>query len=410
MQAIPLDPTGADVHDEIDRLREHGPVVLVETGGVEAWAVTDPKLLREVATDPRISKNAATHWPAFQQGRVSTDWPLLPWVVGASMLNAYGDTHRRLRKVAAPAFTHRRIRAMREGIEQKTRARLDELAARPADEPVDLREAYAFAVPIDVICELLDVPDEMLDDLRRCSDAVFDTTLSQQEAMAHLAEMTRISEAIIADRREHPGDDFVSTVIAARDADEPRLSEVELGATLRLMVIAGHETTGNLLDHAIHLMLTHPDQLAAVRDGTVTWDDVIEEALRLEPPIMHVPLRFAVEDIDLGGVRIEKGHPILASFGAAGRDPQTQEDPAVFDPSRPSKEHLSFGHGVHYCLGAPLARLEARIALPALFERFPDLRLADTDLTPSTGFIANGHQALPALLGAAVQTHRVGAS
>ena len=208
---------------------------------------------------------------------------------------------------------------------------------------------------------------------------------------------------LVAAKRESPGDDLTSGLIAARDEDDTRLSEQELLDTLVLMISAGHETTVNLLDQAIHALLTHPEQLAHVRAGRATWDDVIEETLRNQAPVASLPLRYAVEDLDLaefGGpeVVIAKGDPILAAYAAAGRDPERHgKDADVFDVTRADKEHLAFGHGVHYCLGAPLGRMEARIALPALFERFPSLELAATDeeLGSVESFISNGHRRLP---------------
>lgn len=176
---------------------------------------------------------------------------------------------------------------------------------------------------------------------------------------------------LVAIRREHPGDDMTSVLIAERDEDGSQLTDKELCDTLMLVINAGHETTVNLLDQAIVALLTHPEQRAAVTDGTVSWENVVEEALRYESPVAHLPLRYAVEDIDVGGVHIAKGEAILASYAAAGRDPKVHGDNAgVFDVTRANKDHIAFGHGVHHCIGAPLARLEALIALPAIFRRF----------------------------------------
>jgi cytochrome P450 len=211
--------------------------------------------------------------------------------------------------------------------------------------------------------------------------------------------MYRILGELVAFRRETPGDDMTSLLIATRDEDDgSHLAEQELIDTLMLVISAGHETTVNLLDQALVALLTHPEQLADVLADRVSWEDVIEETLRYEAPVAHLPLRYAVEDIELDGVRIGKGEAILASYAAASRDPKVHGETAdIFDVSRAMKDHLAFGHGVHHCLGAPLARLEALVALPAIFARFPDLRLAvDTEaLVPVVGFISNGHQELP---------------
>ncbi len=194
---------------------------------------------------------------------------------------------------------------------------------------------------------------------------------------------------------------MTSVLIATRDEDGSQLVEKELVDTLMLVINAGHETTVNLLDQAIFALLTHDDQRADVLAGRVPWSDLVEETLRYEAPVAHLPLRYAVEDIELGEIRIPKGEAILASYAGAGRDPQVHGATAdTFDVHRVNKEHLSFGHGAHHCIGAPLARLEATIALPALFERFPKLRFAvdPAELEPVGSFISNGHRTLPVYL------------
>lgn len=372
-------------------------------GQVQAWAVSDQTLLKELLTSPRVSKDPRQHWSAWANGEITPEWPLFTWVAVTNMFTAYGGDHRRLRKLVSTAFTARRVEAMRPWIEQLVTDLLDGLAALPAGEPVDLREAYCYPIPIQVISQLFGVQDEATaKELRRLVDNIFNTAISAEDAVATFTDMHRVLSELVALKRERPGDDMTSVLISAREEDGSRLTEGELVDTLLLMISAGHETTVNLLDNAVHALLTHPDQLGLVREGRATWNDVIEETLRAEAPVASLPLRYAVDDIEAGEVRIKKGEAILAAYAAAGRDPGYHGPTADrFDVLRPTKEHLAFGHGVHFCLGAPLARLEAEIALPALFARFPELALAvpQEELAPVESFISHGHRSLPVRLG-----------
>jgi 2-hydroxy-5-methyl-1-naphthoate 7-hydroxylase len=400
-QVILLDVTGSDIHAEGAELRTRGPATPVELpGGVRAWAVSEYEQLRRLLADPRVSKDAQQHWLAYLNDEVPEDWPLRIWVSVRNMFTAYGPDHRRLRSLVAAAFTNRRIAELRPEVEQITRQLLDTIAEASEGEPVDLRAMYAYPVPIEVICRLFGVPAAQRAAIRPIVDLLFDSAITAEQAQANNMVLYQLFTELVAHKRENPADDLTSALINARDENADRLSETELIDTLILMLSAGHETTVNLLDHAITALLSHPEQLDLVRSGQRSWNDVVEETLRWQAPVPYLPLRYATEDIDLDGTLIARGDAILACYGAAGRDPGTHGDTAgTFDITREAKQHLAFGHGVHHCLGAPLARLEAEIALPALFDRFPNLTLATTELPTLRTFLSNGHVALPVLRG-----------
>ncbi|MFJ7337417.1 cytochrome P450 [Streptomyces sp. NPDC101116] len=406
-----IDPTGRDIHGEAARIRARGPVAPVELPhGVPAWAVSSAPLLKRLLTDPRVSKDPRRHWQRWNDGEVSPDWPLYTWVAVRNMFTAYGTEHKRLRTLVSKAFTARRTAALRPRIEEITEALLDRVAkAGEGGHVVDLREEFCYPLPIQVIGELLGLPEELGAELRVVVDGVFHTSADAAEVADIYARFYAVLGELVAAKRAMPGDDLTSALISAHEEESgTRLSEQELLDTLMLMVSAGHETTVNLLDNAVHALLTHPAQRAHVHEGRASWDDVIEETLRAEAPVASLPLRYAVEDLPLGelggpdGAVIRKGEAILAAYAAAGRDPEQHgPDAAVFDVTRASKDHLAFGYGVHHCLGAPLGRLEARVALPALFDRFPGLTLAapDDGLPPVDSFISHGHRSLPVLTG-----------
>ncbi|MEW2131734.1 cytochrome P450 [Streptomyces sp. NPDC005435] len=397
-----LDPTGGDHHAELKALRARGAATQVDILGVTAWSVTDPDLLKQLLTSPDVSKDPRAHWPGFEQAL--TTWPLVLWVAVNNMFTAYGGDHRRLRRMVAPAFSARRIAVLKPVVEETVTGLLDALAARPADEVSDLREQLAYPLPITVIGRLMGVPMDQTAVFRTTVDGVFDTTLTTEEAMKNTAGLYAALDELIAAKRAEPGDDMTSLLIATRDeeGDGKGMTDEELRDTLLLMISAGYETTVNAIDQAVTALLADREQLEHLRAGRAAWEDVVEETLRFEPSVKHLPLRYAVNDITLPDGRvIPKGDAILASYAAANRHPDWHGPTADrFDVTRLSKEHLAFGHGVHFCIGAPLARMEIAAALRQLFERFPDMEPAVPahELKPVHSLISNGHQSLPVRL------------
>ncbi|MFF4594322.1 cytochrome P450 [Amycolatopsis sp. NPDC001319] len=403
LQAFVLDVDGTDIQAEGARLRAGGSAVVVELpGGVRAWAVGHAGTLKSLLTDSRVSKDPRQHWAAWKEDRIAADWSLRLWVSVQNMFTAYGSDHRRLRSLVASGFTAKRTMELKPWVERITATLLDEVAALGRADVVDLRAAFAYQLPAEVICRLFGVDDSQRAGLRKVVDTVFDTTTTPEAAQANAEDMYRILTGLAEQKRARPGDDVTSAIIQADSDRFGRLTDAEVVDTLILMLTAGHETTVNLLDQAVTAMLTHPEQLALVRSGERTWSDVVEETLRWQAPVAYLPLRYAVTDIDLGDVVIPEGDAILAAYAAAGRDEaEYGETAGEFDITRGVKQHLAFGHGIHHCLGAPLARLEATTALRMLFERFPDLAFAEPSarLVPMSSFLSNGHAELPVRLG-----------
>jgi 2-hydroxy-5-methyl-1-naphthoate 7-hydroxylase len=401
-QPIVLDPTGQDVHAEGARLRAQGPIAEVMLpGGVRAWSVVGYDMLQQVLADERFAKDARKHWPAFIKGEISEDFPLIGWVLMDNMTTSDGADHARLRKLTAKAFTMRGTEAMRPMVESITHDLLDKLAAKEPGEVVDLKAEYAYPLPTRVVCDLFGVPEELRREVMRGGEVNTETTITHEEAVANVEQWHKAMYDLVDLKRRNPGDDLLSMLIAAQEEDGSRLSDTEMAGTLHLMLGAGSETTTNLLSKAVVALLSHPDQYQMVLDGRVPWRDVIEETLRVESPIAQLPFRFTTEEVHIAGVTIPAGDPVLMGFAASGRDPLRHGETAdQFDITRPDKEHLSFGYGVHHCIGAPLARLEGAIGLPALFERFPDIQLAvpADQVQPQGTFLLNGSATLPVRL------------
>lgn len=397
-----LDRTGRDIHAEAANLRASGPITLVGLpGGYTAWSVTGYELAKQLLVDPRISKNTKAHWPAFRDGEVPQEWELYSWVVMDNMQTRDGVEHDRLRKLVAPAFTARQVAKSKPVIEGIVGRLLDNLASAPAGEPVDIKGEYFYPLAATLICDLFGVPEGERQAVLRSSVVNGKTTNSTDEAEANLHDWQNTLTELVESKRRTPGDDLTSVVLSAREDEHAPLTDEEVVGTLFLMFGGGTETVGNVLTHAVIDLLTHPDQLALVRSGASDWNAVFQETLRKEAAVAQLPFRCATEDFEAGGVSIAKGDLVLIAYAGAGRDPELHgETAAEFDITRTDKTNISFGYGPHRCLGPSLANMQATVALPALFDRFPDLRLAVPveELKPQGTFIFNGYAEVPLLL------------
>ncbi|GHE03328.1 cytochrome P450 family protein [Streptomyces alanosinicus] len=402
-----LDPSGGCPHAVNARLLAGGAVAPVELpGGIGGMAVLGHEALKEFLQHPEVAKDAH-HFTELREGRIPAGWSLLTFATVRGMTTADGADHRRLRALAGRAFTPRRVEQLRPSIEELTTHLLDDLAraAAAGDGVADLRRHFALPLPMGVICELLGVDVVFRDRLHHLGNRVVATDSEPADAIAANRELVAILGEIVAAKAAAPADDLTSALIAARDEGGDRLGDEELIGTLLLMIIAGHETTLNLITNAVRALCAHRDQLDLVRAGRASWADVAEETLRWDAPVSYFPFRYPVRDLTVDGTRIPAGTPVLAGYSAAGRDPAAHgPDADRFDVTRPARpdavRHLSLGHGAHYCLGAPLARLETGIALERLFTRFPGLELAaaDADLAPHAGFVGNSVRILPVRL------------
>ena len=349
-------------------MREQAPVtpVTMPAGG-RTWLVTRYAEVRAALADPRLHKEWATK---LQPSDSSAD-PVFGYL-SVHLLNMDPPGHTRLRKLVTKAFTARRVAALRPRIEAITSSLLDEMTR--ADH-VDLIESFAFPLPITVICELVGVPAADRDRFQAWSHTVVSSVVSPEEFRDAAAGMYHYFTGLLAAKRRSPADDLVSALITARD-DEDSLDERELIAMLFLLLIAGHETTTNLIASGTLALLTHPAELARLRASPALLPAAVEELLRYSNPLNHTTERFTLEPVSIGGVTIPAREWVLCVTSSANRDPARFSDPDRLDLGRDASGQLAFGHGIHYCLGAPLARLEGEIAFGALLARFPALSLA----------------------------------
>ncbi|MBZ4323089.1 cytochrome P450 family protein [Streptomyces huiliensis] len=381
-----------DPYPFYDELRAAGPVRRMATGsgGRAGYLVTGYAEAKAAFTEPGLSKDTARFFAGRSSGR-----DLHP-AVARTMLATDPPDHTRLRRLATKAFTTGAVGRLRPYIRQTAERLLDEF---PESGEADLVAGLAVPLPVTVICQLLGVPEGDRERVRGWSDELFAAGQPQRIDAASHAVAGYMADLVEAKRRT-PDDGLLSGLVTARD-DGDRLDEDELVSLAVLLLIAGHETTTNFIGNAVLALLRHPALLDRVRTEPGLLNGVLEELLRYDSPVGLATFRFSTRPVTLGGTDIPAGVPVLISPGAANRDPARYPAPERPDPERGAKGHLAFGHGIHRCLGAPLALAEAEIALHALLTRFPGLRLA----VPADGLrwrrtrLMRGLEALPVCTG-----------
>ncbi|MEO3930544.1 cytochrome P450 [Micromonosporaceae bacterium B7E4] len=371
------------------RLRRDEPLIRVRLPfGEEAWLATRYSDVRTVLGDARFSRAAG----------VGRDQPrTMPRQPDLGMLGMDPPDHTRLRRLVAKAFTARRVELLRTRAQEIADGLVDEMVK--AGPPVDLVEHFATPLPIQVICELLGVPFADRDRFHTWSEAIVSTTsLSPEQIQKYLDSLWGYIGELVAVRRREPIDDLLGAMVRARDENEDRLTEQELVQLAAGLLAAGHETTVTQIPNFVYVLLENPSELARLRADPALIPNAVEELMR------YVPLgaaaafpRYATEDIELGGVLVRAGEPVLPAVGSANRDATVFADPDRLDLGREVNPHVGFGHGVHHCVGAQLARMELQVAIGTLIGRLPGLRLAvpESEVPWKSGLLVRGPLALP---------------
>lgn len=334
------------------------------------WVVTRYQDVRTVLASPHVRRNPEEAGRLFAR-TMGYQRPAIGGALLGHMLNADPPDHTRLRALISKAFTMRRVERLRPVVERITDQLLDQIADQ---DQVDLMATFCFPLPLMIIFELIGVPPEDREKFRQWGERQA-TPVSVAEAEALTDELTAYFEQLIARKRAHPADDLLTGLIQARDNDD-KLSDPELVAMAYLMIMAGFETTMNFLGNGLLTLLRHPDQLAEIRANPALLPQALEAFLRYDGPVIACMLRFTTAPVELRDVTIPADSFVLVNLTLANRDPERYADPDSFDIHRQVEGHLAFGHGVHYCIGAPLARMEGQVGIGRLLERFPNLSLA----------------------------------
>jgi cytochrome P450 len=377
-----------DPYPAYTQLRDDAPVRRIERPDGVVWLISRFADVKAALVDPRLSKDWRFTLPPEQ--RAAQPATPIPMMI---LMDPPG--HTRLRKLVSRVFTVRRMEALRPRVARVAAELIDGL---PAGARVDIMASYAFLLPVLVICELLGVPPTDRDEFAAWSNAMVDDQTQDASMAAATALHGYLSELIEA-KRAHPDDALISALI--EDAADDRLTHEELVAMAMMLLIAGHETTINLIGNGLLALLTHPDQLDLLRRRPELLPSAIEEFLRWDSPLHSTPARFAAEDVEYAGVTIPAGSVVILSLAAANRDPARFDDAERLRVDRDAGGHAAFGHGLHHCLGAQLARIEGQEAIGALLLARPDITLAvdPSDLVYRHSTLVRGLRTLPIKLG-----------
>lgn len=365
------------------QLRSVEPLHYVEE--MNAWLTTTYEDALFVLKDPRFTKDRRKVLPPQQE-----EHHALSESIFQNMLSVDPPDHSRLRRLVSKAFTPRMIEQLRPRIQQITGELLDAVQQHGT---MDLIVDFAYPLPITVISEMLGIPAADRQSFRAWTQKIVNM---QEESAVAIEAFLHYIEGLLAEKRANPGHDLTSSLVQVEENGD-QLSKNEMVSMIFLLIVAGHETTVNLLGNGTLALLQHPDQMDLLRSDPSLLPTAVEELLRYTAPVSLTDERWASEDILLHGKTIRKGEQVLAALISANADPQQFSDPTVLDITRQQNQHLSFGKGIHYCLGAPLARLEGQIAFGTLLQRLPNLRLAidPAQLTWSKNPMLRGLTSLP---------------